>query len=595
MRRWAIALPVLLFTVWLLLATAHLADSKMSPPRLLTDPFLQLPTATSVQVVWFTEFAGTRHWVEYGNGLEQRTIAATTQLSRTYEDADSHAPTRYEKLTFRPIWRHEAQVTGLTPALRLPYRVTSTHENGAEVTSATFSLTASPNAGKRLQILLTSDHQLKAMTAANLQKVVETVGAVDAVFFAGDLANVPDRASGWFDDAAGNAFFPVLQGRADHEREINGVKTRYHGGALIQNAPLFPAIGNHEVMGRFSTETSLNRQFYDAVPRAAAEERYNQTIGIHSTSNSLEEELRQRAHWIKNQSFNTDTYEEIFSLPQDSPGGKTYYALTFGDVRLVVLYATNIWRVSGLDADARGKYRERSQDLEQPEAWGHGQHIFEPIAAGSPQYNWLAQELKSPAFRQAKYKVVMLHHPFHSLGENAVPAYTNPVAIVERDVTGKPTARRYEYPKQADYLIRDVLPLLEAAKVQLVFFGHSHLWNRFVSPTGMHFLETSNVGNSYGAYVGAVQRSIPIGYQEDYALVGNPNGLEPVLPTIAPLSDPQNRPLPYIASNDITVFSIFDTGTGTISSYRFDTRQPDSAVVKFDQFELSGTDARSAD
>ncbi|XHX77188.1 MAG: hypothetical protein RBJ76_22530 [Stenomitos frigidus ULC029] len=44
--------------------------------------------------------------------------------------------------------------------------------------------------------------------------------------------------------------------------------------------------------------------------------------------------------------------------------------------------------------------------------------------------------------------------------------------------------------------------------------------------------------------------------------------------------------MPYIASNEITVFSIFDTGTNTIISYRFDTRYPKSAVVKFDEFKL---------
>ena len=44
--------------------------------------------------------------------------------------------------------------------------------------------------------------------------------------------------------------------------------------------------------------------------------------------------------------------------------------------------------------------------------------------------------------------------------------------------------------------------------------------------------------------------------------------------------------MPYIASNDITVFSIFNTKTGTVSSYRYDTRQPGSDAVKFDEFEL---------
>jgi hypothetical protein len=39
-------------------------------------------------------------------------------------------------------------------------------------------------------------------------------------------------------------------------------------------------------------------------------------------------------------------------------------------------------------------------------------------------------------------------------------------------------------------------------------------------------------------------------------------------------------------SNDITAFSILDTASGTVSSYRFDTRYPDSEVVKFDEFSL---------
>jgi len=290
---------------------------------------------------------------------------------------------------------------------------------------------------------------------------------------------------------------------------------------------------------------------------------------------------------VKNQSFNTDTYAEILSLPKNPQGSETYYAVTFGDVRLIVLYITNIWRVPFLTAEARGKYRERECDLNDPLKWGYGQHIFEPVAKGSPQYRWLEQELRSQAFQQAKYKVVMFHHPPHSLGENSVPAYTNPVPVMEHDDKGNLCSLRYEYPRQANYIVRDVVPLLEQAGVQLVFYGHSHLWNRFVSPGGMHFLETSNVGNSYGAYVGTQKRNVPTNFKEDYAAVGDPNGLEPVMPAIAPLSGDDGKPLPYIASNDITAFSIFDTGTGTISSYYFDTRKPESAVVKFDAFQLT--------
>ncbi len=58
------------------------------------------------------------------------------------------------------------------------------------------------------------------------------------------------------------------------------------------------------------------------------------------------------------------------------------------------------------------------------------------------------------------------------------------------------------------------------------------------------------------------------------------------MPNLQPILSENGQPLPYIASNDITAFSIFDTATGSVSSYYFDTRQPDSEVVKFDQFVL---------
>ncbi len=539
-----------------------------SIPQLLTDPFLQLPTETSVRVVWFTEFSGNKHTVNYGEELTQVADANTSKLSRTREDQQSRLPNQtYSQPVKRDIWRHEALVRELTPGVRVPYCVTSVREDGKSVSSDIFTLASTPKPGTPMKILLTSDHQLKPMTAANLQKVVETVGQVDGVWFAGDLVNVSDRASEWFDDHLGGAFFPGLQGRAHYEIEHNGIKTTYTGGKIIQYAPMFSCIGNHEVMGRFGRTASLNDEFNDTITRAFARKFYGDKS-------------------LKNNSFNTDTYEEIFTLPASKTGGKTYYAVTFGDVRLVVLYITNMWRTPSLEPKMRGKYREADQDLSSPENWGYGQHIYEPINQGSQQYNWLETELNSSEFKQAKYKVVMFHHPPHSLGANIVPAYTNPVPMIKRDDSGQIKSVRYEYPKENDYIIRDVIPLLENAKVQFVFYGHSHLWNRFLSPSGMHFLETSNVGNSYGAAWGDKKREIPIGYTANAPELDNPNKLEPVVPTIAPLLGEDGQPIPFIASNEITAFSIFDTETGIVSSYRFDTREPDSEVIKFDEFKL---------
>jgi hypothetical protein len=571
-------------------------QSLTAQPQLLTDPFLQLPTDNSVRVVWFTEFPGIRHTVSYGDNLNQIATANTTKLSRTREDEKSQVSEDVKKAIvdnksiLRYLWRHEAEVTGLTPGVHVPYQVKSETQNGQIVTSRVFSLSPNPTPDTPLKILLTSDHQLMPMVAANLQKVAETIGKVDAVFFAGDLVNIPDRASEWFDDFRGRAFFSCLQGRAFSELDKNGVKTVYHGGELIQSAPLFTTIGNHEVMGRFTNDSGLNAQFNDTFPRFAAKEILASRFdGKREEEGTTEAQRTQRKEGedvsvdeVKDGSFNVDTYEEIFSLPS----GKKYYAVTFGDVRLVALFVTNMWRTPSLDADAKGRYRERDGDFNHPENWGYGQHIYEPIFQGSAQYNWLEHELNSPEFKQAKYKVVMFHHPPHTLGDNIVPAYTNPVQIIDRDQNGNIKMVRYEYPKENDYIIRDVIPLLEKADVQLVFYGHSHLWNRFVSPSGMHFLETSNVGNSYPPAMGERRRFVPPGYQEEYVAIGDPNGLEPVMPTIAPVLGEDGQPMPYIASNDLTVFSVFDTSVGVVSSYYFDTRKPESEVVKFDEFKL---------
>ena len=77
----------------------------------------------------------------------------------------------------------------------------------------------------------------------------------------------------------------------------------------------------------------------------------------------------------------------------------------------------------------------------------------------------------------------------------------------------------------------------------------------------MHFLESSNVGNSYGAFWPEEkgQRKIPPatpieneleGYQEFYGATGDPNGLKPEFPSLDPLKNDKGEPLPYIASND---------------------------------------------
>ncbi|MEM6500228.1 MAG: metallophosphoesterase [Cyanobacteria bacterium P01_C01_bin.89] len=581
---------------------------------LLTDPFLQLPTAFTVNVVWFTEWQGDCHWVDYGDGLKQQ-VSASSQQVILQEDGRSHwhgAPSfqlgKAVTVIDRPVWRHEAVVVGLKTGDALPYQVVSvpTSQESVDdrpVKSGTFFLSPLPLPQQNLKILLTSDHQMMPMVPQTLHHAAQLFEKFDAVFYAGDMVNVPDRCSEWFDDRRGRSFFPCFQGRAIAQKpsenqssfEIDPtidriisdeVNTQHAGGKILQNTPIFTCIGNHEVMATTGGSDGLSGQF--PIPKSIKTENPKDQIWIDDELSKLESKLLETG----DRPFSTNTYESIFTLPKDSPGGKRYYATTFGSVRLISLEATNVWRWYHMNDDTKGRYQERVKDFNNPQEWGGGQFIFEPIKQGSIQYQWLEEQLQHPDFKRAKYRVVMFHHPPHSLGNNIVPPYTDPQQEIQRDNNEEITSIRYHYDRDKDYLIRDVMPLLEQAGVQLVYYGHCHLWNRFEQTTDwgtMHFLESSHAGNTHGAAWGDIHRKIPDKLKGDrnYIAVGNPNGLTPIVPNISPLLDSKTKePLPYIAHDKVGVFSVFDTGSGEISSYRYESGK---SPVKFDVFKLTSS------
>src|SRR5690606_9267129 len=121
----------------------------------------------------------------------------------------------------------------------------------------------------------------------------------------------------------------------------------YRGAQILQHAPLYPAIGNHEVQGRRAGHTSLADSLHNAVPRAVAEAEYAKVAdSVNPTGDPAV-----KSQWVEDNSFSVTTYEEIFSPPRSGPGGKRYYAATVGDVRLITLFATRVWRSDRADAD----------------------------------------------------------------------------------------------------------------------------------------------------------------------------------------------------------------------------------------------------
>ena len=621
-----------------LLATAQFKENR----ALLSEPMLQNPGADSVRVVWFSEIETGKHTVRIGKDFDKEFTATTTKMSRMLEDGDSQV---FQRITFtlslpqaRNVYRHEVIVTGLKPGQRVPY-VAITEFGTMKLRSGQYTLQPLPVAGQPLKILLSSDQQNNRMAAANFQKVMELIGPVDAVLFPGDFVSQPNRASEWFDRVSLNnpSYFQSLQGTM--QRWNPGAV--HKGGEVLQHAPLYGCLGNHEYPGRWRpTVNSINTMDNDPQPRWFAEARYEeQKATLNPTNNPAF-----REQWIADQSFEFNTYRDMWSLPE-GPEGKAYYSQRFGDVFIISLDANRPWR--SWDASARGKFTESysataGQVTQDADAWGFGDFTFRPFAKGSQQYTWLESTLKSEACRTAKYRIVLSHQTMAGLGDNAVPVHAEIRATVELmdgsligpfgasefparwpTIQAQLTAKqvkfvRYEYPLAGDQWLADIEPLLLANNVRLVHTGHSHLWNRCVVGK-LNYLETANVGNSFGAMffetaqTGTSASQGPRGTQPgniawrnntvantpprtklewtatDYPTFGEPQKRTMVMPTIMnPMKTMEARPtdLPFIASNLLTAFSVLDTATGLVTSYVFDTRTDAGAVVKFDEFSI---------
>ncbi|MBD3334592.1 MAG: hypothetical protein GF355_03665 [Candidatus Eisenbacteria bacterium] len=249
-----------------------------------------------------------------------------------------------------------------------------------------------PRPARRTAEDSTSPRFLVCSDLQMLPLVPRTVGAArklhddepfDAMLFAGDLVECPERRTDWWGDAGGRSFFDLLSPAA--------------GDGILGASLLLPCPGNHDV--------SAHRG-------RTPEERLD---------NVMPDDWQLRV------------YEHLFRLPElpahlqrarrerfgAGVGSGDYYSYRIGDTWVAALFATRRY--------AKGDHAQRTG----PAYEWPGRFIYEPITRGSLQYEWLRRRLAAPACRTARVRIVLLHHGIYSQGHGSAIPFGHPLAYEE--------------------------------------------------------------------------------------------------------------------------------------------------------------------
>ena len=247
----------------------------------------------------------------------------------------------------------------------------------------------------------------------------------DLIIYNGDMANVTYRAGEWF----------TLPGtpEEDGKRWFNVLQQTTGGARLLQYVPIYPSPGNHEVDDQ------------EAVTVKALASRGRMSLSVYM-----------------------QLFRPLYPEQGYRAGGKHWYSADYADLHIVSLSLLR-W-------------------FAWPASEAPGWPIYDPIRQGSPQYEWLAADLRAAAGRG--YIWVTQHwHMFNRSVDVKVP-FTDPVPG-QGDAAGTVT-----YPAGEDYLLRDVKPLYEKYGVNGVSFGHSHVYEHY-RVNGISYIEAASIGNTY--------------------------------------------------------------------------------------------------
>ena len=190
---------------------------------------------------------------------------------------------------------------------------------------------------------------------------------------------------------------------------------------LAQNMPIYPAPGNHE---------------WD----------YQDNVKDTPTYGIAGDDL----------ATYTQMFRSLYPDQEHQPGGKHWYSFDYGDVHFVSLSVARWW-VGDVAVEP-------------------GRYIWDPVGEGSPQYEWLEEDL---AATDKPFIVLMQHFPAFGTGSNVVPPFGDPTDYSE------------------DYIHQALIPLYEKYGVSMVFYGHDHTLEHYYV-RGIHYSQNASFGNTYG-------------------------------------------------------------------------------------------------
>ncbi len=359
----ALACAVLACTVSLVPAGARQGDPV--PFAITHGPYLQLPSATSMTVVWHTNkpaVSKVEYWPATGAAVPD-----VSQGSGTSHRPDpSQAPDRVmtaisaaHGLIDNDRTSHVIRLGGLRPGTTYQYRVISREFQGYEkqhivkygetVSGEAYSFTtllpmtgAAKPAGAYSFPVFSDIHENSKRLDAMLAKIDWSV--TPFVVFNGDMVNdfmnVDQPFTGFVDVSVSR-----LRSPADDRASARQ--------APIQTIPFIYIRGNHDVRGRYARR--LTDYFPAYVPGGA----------LRSPSG------------------------QASSAPAGAAGARAYYSFDHGPVHFIVL--------------------DSGEDKVDSHEYYNGLVAFEPYRR--EQAAWLAEDLRSASARRARYRIVFSHIP----------------------------------------------------------------------------------------------------------------------------------------------------------------------------------------